>query len=78
MGRGNPLARPAMATARRDFLRRLGALGLAAMPRAALPDAGVARAATAAADFCGAAPSGARLFIPGADGFLGRLVHVSK
>jgi len=55
------------------MLRLLGALGLASLPRAALPDAPVAPGGAAADDFCGAGPRGNSLFIPGADGFLGRL-----
>ena len=62
-----------MAIARRQFLGSLGALGLAALPRAALPEARDATHATAVADLCGDGPRGTRLFIPGADGFLGRL-----
>ena len=63
-----------MAFERRQFLGRLGALGVAGLPRVAMPDARLASADSAAADFCGTGPRGASLHVPGSDGFLGRLV----
>jgi blue copper oxidase len=62
-----------MPTRRRDFLKGLGALGLAGLPRAALSDGAPSTSDHAPQDFCGAGNRGQPLFVPGERGFLGRL-----
>jgi suppressor of ftsI/bilirubin oxidase len=62
-----------MQTRRRDFLKGLGALTLAGLPRAALSDGTASVADSPLRDFCGASDRGKPLFVPGDRGFLGRL-----
>ncbi|MEO8739357.1 MAG: multicopper oxidase domain-containing protein [Casimicrobiaceae bacterium] len=62
-----------MVIARRQFLGLLGGLGLATLPRAALSDARGAAVGATEVDVCGTGSRGTDLFVPGSDGFLGRL-----
>src|SRR6185436_18462684 len=56
---------------RRALLQRLAALGVALAVRPAWPAAG--ELPLSAADFCGSGGRGRRLWVPGDDGYLGRL-----
>jgi blue copper oxidase len=58
---------------RRDVLKALAALGLAAVPRRAWPDHAGTTTPGAAADLCGSGNRAARLFVPGTSGLFGRL-----
>lgn len=60
-------------SSRRKFLCSLGALGLATLPRAGRPDDPGGSTSPSGANFCGAAPQGSPLFVPGDNAFLGRL-----
>jgi blue copper oxidase len=64
-----------MTVNRRNFLQALSGLALSALPLAGRPDAAAAAAAGAPAptDWCGSGGSGHPLFVPGTEGFLGRL-----
>jgi len=57
---------------RRDFLKALGGLGLAALPCRSLSDH-AGGGAPSAADFCGNGTNGQPLFIPGTTGLFGRI-----
>ena len=64
-----------MTVNRRNFLQALSGLALSALPVAGRPDAAAAAAAGAPAttDWCGSGDWGRPLFVPGTEGFLGRL-----
>jgi blue copper oxidase len=61
-----------MTVTRRSFLHTLGGLALSALPAGARSDA-PGPATAGPADWCGDGHAAAPLFVPGADGFLGRL-----
>jgi blue copper oxidase len=62
-----------MTVTRRSFLHTLGGFAVAALPAAVRSDPPARAAMTGPADWCGTGRAAAPLFIPGEDGFLGRL-----
>ena len=62
-----------MTFTRRNFLHSVGALALSALPAGARSDPPPAAATAGATDWCGPGNAGTPLFVPGGQGFLGRL-----